>query len=557
MCKLSQLRNADNGPSDRSVGDIVTSFGPPLGESRLVTSAGGTLRARESSVRRLTRNVRSSLGWAGGESVVNVLAALSTTLLVGRMIGPVEFGVAAIAYLFGSLAEAIVATPFVDPLIMRRRLDMSMVDAAFTAMVALGVGVYLLILASAPLLAGFYKTPALSALLAVQGTTCLLLGLRGTLEAIMARKLRFKALAIRNIVAKIASALVSLVAALFGMGAWSIILGNVAFAAGSTVMIFSMSRRLPRIVFLPGHVAGLVSLGVFSLLDALTWTAIPRLFSFLVGYFHGMRVLGELNIAMRMNDTVCALIGAASTRLALPMLSRVAEDRQRLERSFLEGSRILCLIVGPIFLGLAFTSHELIALALGPNWNLASSALVAVCLFSLFNFVLLLAHPTVKAVSRPDLLIFPNVIGLIYIAAGSLLVRHFGFRAQLALWVSFGAVFLMCSLRMVWKAIGTNWWIQLKPLSSAAVPSIGMCSVLYGVALLNPTEVGAGDASAQGGGRRISLCRAAGFARASLVGADSGPIRSVATAADLLAHPRSPKGRGGPATATRAHVALT
>ena len=72
---------------------------------------------------RLRRNVRSSVAWAGAEGVVNVLAALCTTLVVARIIGPTEFGLAAIAYLLGTLAEIIVFTPFVDPLIQRRRLD--------------------------------------------------------------------------------------------------------------------------------------------------------------------------------------------------------------------------------------------------------------------------------------------------------------------------------------------------------------------------------------------------------------------------------------------------
>lgn len=191
-------------------------------------------------MRRLRQNLRSSFVWAGAESVVNILAALSTTLLIGRIIGPTEFGLAAVAYLFGSLAEVVVATSFVDPLIQRRRLDMSVVDTAFTAMVAVGAAMYLLILISAPLMARLYDMPELVGLLAVQGTTCVFLGVRGAPEAMLSRKLRFKALSIRSIVAKLASALVSLGPALLGMGAWSIILGNAAFAAGSTISIFSM-----------------------------------------------------------------------------------------------------------------------------------------------------------------------------------------------------------------------------------------------------------------------------------------------------------------------------
>lgn len=435
---------------------------------------------------RLRQNVRSSVVWAGVESSVNILAALCTTLVVGRIIGPTEFGLAAVAYLVGSLAEIFVVMPFVDPLIQRRRLDGSVVDAGFTAMAAAGVGIYLLILISAPLLAKLYDTPALAGLLAVQGMTCIFAGLRGVPEAMMARKLRFNLISIRSIVAKIASALVSLMAALLGMGAWSIILGNVAFAVGSTIMVFSLTKRIPKFVFLPHHMASLFAFGIFSLLEALLWTATSRLFGFFVGYFQGIRMLGELNIAFRINDTACSLIAAAVSRLALPMFSRVAEDRRRLEQAFLQGTRMVYLIVAPVFLGLAFTSREIVDLALGPDWHLASSALVAVCLFSLLIFARVLSHPTVKAVARPSLLIGPNVIGLLYIVAGSLVLRHAGFEATLGVWVSFGVVFVLCSLRMIQKAIGTDWLTQLKPLASAVIPSLGMCGGLYAVMMLEP-----------------------------------------------------------------------
>jgi hypothetical protein len=119
---------------------------------------------------------------------------------------------------------------------------------------------------------------------------------------------------------------------------------------------------------------------------------------------------------------------------------------------------------------------------------LASSSLVAVCLFSLICVSRLLALPTVKAVARPSLTIFPNVTGLVYIAGCSFLLRHAGFEVALGIWVSFGVVFLLCSLHMIQRAIGTEWWTQLKPMGSAVLPAAGMSVMLYGVSMLHPVN---------------------------------------------------------------------
>lgn len=440
--------------------------------------------------RNVKHDLRSSFAWSAAESVTNVLAAVATTVLVGRIIGPAAFGLAALAWLFGSLAEVLVTTPLVEPLIQRERLDPPVVNTAFTTMLAMGALLYLLILAAAPVLARLYAKPELTGLLAVQGITCLLTAVRGVPEALLARELRFRALAVRGMIAKVAGALVAIGAARLHAGAWSVILGNVAFAAASAATIVSITPRWPRLAWSAQHARSLWSFGVFSVLDAFLWTATVRLFSFLAGYFYGTRVFGELNFAFRINDTLCAFVLAVTTRLALPIFSRVARTQRPLEEVFLEGTRVAFVLVAPVFLGLAFVSQEIIALALGPDWVLAAPSLVAACLFSLLNFSCVLGHSTVKAAGKPSLLILPNLVGLAYILVGTVAVRHLQFEALLAVWTSWGLVFVVCSLRMVRKAIGTSWQKQLQPLVPAVLPSVLMCAVLYAITLVHPAGSG-------------------------------------------------------------------
>jgi O-antigen/teichoic acid export membrane protein len=433
---------------------------------------------------RFRRKFKASVVWAAFESMVHLLAALCITLVVGRIIGPAEFGLAAVAFLIGSFAEIFVSMPFYEPLIQRRRLTGRLVDAAFTAMVATGLGVYLLILVSSPLFAQTYEQPRLRYLLAVQGLACLFAGVRGVPEALMARKLRFSQIAVRNIVAKLSGAIVSLAAALAGMGAWSIILGNVVFAFGTTVLVISMTKRIPRFAIDVRGVASLWSFGMFSLVENLLWSAAQRLFCFFVSYYQGLQALGQLTIAFRISDAGWTFIYTVGGRLALPMLSRVAEDRKRLEQAFLQGTQMVSLIVCPVFLGLALTSPEIVNLLLGPEWPLATPALAAVSIFSLCIAIRLLADSAVKAVGKPSLLIMPNLLGLLYVSAGSFVMRNGDFQAQLWVWITFGFVFVMLSLRAVQKAIGTNWFTQLKPLGPAVLPSLGLCGAVYGITKL-------------------------------------------------------------------------
>jgi hypothetical protein len=80
----------------------------------------------------------------------------------------------------------------------------------------------------------------------------------------------------------------------------------------------------------------------------------------------------------------------------------------------------------------------------------------------------------------------PNVAGLAYIFVGCLAFREAGFHALLGLWTSFGIVFVVCSIHMVHRAIGTDWLTQIKPLLPATFPSLGMCLVLLVISATHP-----------------------------------------------------------------------
>ena len=426
--------------------------------------------------------LKHSILWILLENAVAMLAAF-ILIASARAMGTHAFGLASIAFFVGSLAETLVATPFAESLIQRRWMSVSVIDTAHTAMVCLGLAVWLALVALGPVFAWLYKEPALSALIALQGTTCLLLGLRGAQEAVLARKLRFKALSLRSIAAKCFGAFVCAGCAVAGAGAWSLILGNVAYAATATGMIYFSTPRKPRLRGRMSEARELFSFGGFTLLDALLWTATPRLFGFLASYFHGVSAAGLLNIAFRINDTICSIIAAISARLALPLFARIAHDRQRLGEAFAKGTRATFLVAAPAFAGLALVGREVIALTLGAQWAGAAPALGIVCFYSLFNFARLLAQPAIKALGRPALLIWLHVVGLGYIAVGCLAAAPFSLDAQLLVWALFGFVYYAASAVLLRRASGLGWLAQSRPLWPGALAALGMTASLL---LLQP-----------------------------------------------------------------------
>ena len=431
------------------------------------------------------KHLRGSIIWGTAEAFVALFTAIVVSLAAGRIIGPEAFGLGSLAFLIVSLGETIIAMPFSEALVRRPVWSTRIIDAAFAGTLIAGSTVFTALFLLAPVFAGLLEQPELTWLIRVQAVTCLLLGIRGIPEAVFARKLRFKLLSRCNMAAKLIGGSLTIGLALTGFGAWCVVLGNVGFALVATLgMVIYQSRR-PR--FRPhwGYTKELSGFGVFSVADAFLGAATPRVFNVLLGYFYGVLPVGQTSIAFRINDGVGALLSMITVRLALPVLARVAHDRERLAQMLEQGLRMAFLVTGPVFVGLAFVSADLIAVLLGPGWEGAAIALIAMNCFSLLNFACVLYPATVKALGHPGRWVIVQAIGLPITGLGTVLLAMAGtgIEGPLMLWPLFGLAYFVFGAIALRRTSGIGFAAQLRPFRRIALALFGMGSVLLAIDL--------------------------------------------------------------------------
>lgn len=426
------------------------------------------------------KNLRGSIAWGSAEAFVALFTAIVVSLAAGRIIGPAAFGLGSLAFLIVSLAETVIAMPFSEALVRRRYWSTQIIDAAFAGTLVAGSTVFLALFVLAPWLAEWLDEPELRWLIRVQALTCLLLGLRGIPEAVFARKLRFRTLSRCNMAAKLVGGSVTIGLALAGFGAWCVVLGNVGFALVAAATMLAAQSRMPR--FRPNwrYTKELTSFGMFSVTDAFLGAATPRVFNVLLGYFYGVLPVGQTSIAFRINDGVGALLSMITQRLALPILSRVAHDRERLTAMLSQGSRMAFLVTGPVFVGMAFVSADLIAVLLGPGWEGAAIALVAVNLWSLLNFACVVSGAAVKALGHPGRWVMVQGLGLPITAIGTILMASSGMDIEwtLMLWPVFGIAYFIGGAIALNRSSGMRFADQMRPFARIGMALAGMGLVL-------------------------------------------------------------------------------
>jgi PST family polysaccharide transporter len=414
--------------------------------------------------------LKTSVIWTLAEAVVTLTSSIATALLLARLIGPNAFGISNLAFLVGSLAETFVTVAFTEAIIRRPHFDAAVVDTAFTSMLATGGAAFLCLALLSPVLAYAYDTPILMPLIIVQGSICILTGLRGIPEAILARKLRFRALSIRGMAAKIAGAVITIALAVLGAQEWSLIIGNVVFAVVATGTVWMASARWPKIRFQVRHLWEILAFGRYTLVEAFFGSATPRLFVGLAGYFGGVAAAGELGIAFRVNDAIVWVVGSVTVRMALPVFSQLTRGPvAEMQASVLRGQQMAFLIAAPIFAGLALTSQYVVDILMGSAWSGAALPLTTVAVFSLFNFSVLMSAPAVKACGHPEKAAIVPFAGFIWVLAGMVLTAHFGLTWQLWVWVGFGLVYFSISIINLKSTLHIDVKSQLKSLAMSAL----------------------------------------------------------------------------------------
>jgi O-antigen/teichoic acid export membrane protein len=100
------------------------------------------------------------------------------------------------------------------------------------------------------------------------------------------------------------------------------------------------------------------------------------------------------------------VMATAVTQVALPILSRIQNDRERLNRAYRSAMELTCVILYPCFVGISVTAPEAVELLFGRQWLASAPYVSAVALLIVVQAPKLLIGPTLSALGRPRDMLF-------------------------------------------------------------------------------------------------------------------------------------------------------
>jgi PST family polysaccharide transporter len=314
-----------------------------------------------------TRTVRS-IGWSATSQLAQLLTGILISAILARLLLPSDFGLIAMVLVFSNFVAIFAAFGLTLAIVQKKEISDEALSSTFWITVGLGALLTLVFAASAPLIAAFYSEPRLTPLVVLMSLTFFIASFGHVQNALLTRRMNFKALAIIGFCSVGISGPIAIFLAFSGYGVWSLAWYTVLGTSVTVVFLWIYARWVPHFLLRLQHIKGLLWFGAnltgYSFVD---YFAI-NMDNLLVGRFLGSAALGFYNLAYNLFVLPTSNISAVVGRVMFPALSMIQHDKKLVRDAYVTANRYIAAVSFPLMIWVLVTAPQLIRVVYGPKW---------------------------------------------------------------------------------------------------------------------------------------------------------------------------------------------
>ena len=246
----------------------------------------------------------------------------------------------------------------------------------------------------------------------------------------LSKQLLFGRVSIATIASEVTYMIVTIILAWSGYGLWSLIYGKLSSELLKLILIW---------FFNPTWAWLIPKRWDWPLMKDLLRYGLPVTGGGLVSYFHthwddwfvgrqfGNEALGFYSKAYDLsNKTLSSLSRSVINGVFFPSYSRISDDRDRMKRVFLKGTRVVWLMMVPISLGLLVLAPQIVLVLLGVKWVPMIPTLQVYSFMVLFRPISSNTVPLFMAVGRPRDVLYAGIVLSVVMVPAVLLLSVYG-----------------------------------------------------------------------------------------------------------------------------------
>lgn len=308
------------------------------------------------------------VSWMMGLNIITGLFSVLKIAIIARLLSPTDFGVFGIALLSLALLELLTETGL-NVVLIQSNNDLSRyLDSAWVVSIIRGVLITLVLIILSPLIAKFFNSPQSLPVLILISVAPLIRGFINPSEVIFQKELKFHYEFFFRIAIFAVDTLVSIFLVLITKSVMGLAYGMLSGILLELIISFVLIKPRPRLSFNRNYLTEIFHKGKWVTLYGVFNYAAQNSDDIAVGKILGVNPLGIYQVAYKISIFTLTEIADVVSKVFFPLYAKIADDKMRLRKAFLQSIAALSLTVIPISMLIFIFPKEIITIFLGAKW---------------------------------------------------------------------------------------------------------------------------------------------------------------------------------------------
>lgn len=416
--------------------------------------------------------------WTVSERLGVQAIQLLVQIVLARLLEPAQFGLIGMLMIFTAVAQSIMDSGFGSALIQKTDADQTDSSSIFFFNLFLGVILALVLFLTAPLIAQFYRQPALIPITRVLSLTLIINAFGLVQTSLLAKKLDFKTQMKISLLAVILSGVIGIVMAYRGFGVWSLVAQLVSKSLFQAILLWLFNDWRPTAVFSLSSLKSMFSFGSKLLVSGLLDTIFNNIYQTFIGRVYSPTDLGFYSKAKSIETAATQATSSSLGQVLFPAMVPLKNDTENLRKAYRKTIRISLFLHFPLMIGLWAIADPLLRLLLTDKWAQCIPYFQILCIAGLLYPLHVLNLNILKVKGRSDLFLRLEVIKRALVIFSILITYRWGIMAMLYGQIATSLIGYVLNSYYSGQLINYDQWNQIKDL----LPSLGS-TLLMGAAM--------------------------------------------------------------------------
>lgn len=423
----------------------------------------------------LKEKTSKGLFWGGMNNLVQQIIGVVFGIILARSLDQSDYGMMAMIMVFSLVATALQDSGFKTALANLEHPEHKDYNSVFWFNIIAGVVLYLILFFSAPLIAQYYKEPALVPLCRYAFLSIMIASWGTAQNAWLFKNLRAKQQAKAAMVAVLLSSTVGAIMAFCHYGYWSLATQGLVYVFTNTLLVWYYSQWRPsfrNITFEPARRMFRFSCKILA--TSITTIINNNVLNILLGHYFGKVQAGVYNQAYQWDFKCFSLVQNMVNQVAQPVLVDLRSDGGRQLNALRKMMRFTAFIAFPLLLGFGLVAKEFIVIAITEKWLESAKLIQLLCISGAVIPLSTLLSNLIISKGRSGLYFWCTFcLGIAQILT-MVVIYPYGLHTMVVAYVLLNVAWLFVWHTFVWRLTGYSLQLFLKDIIPFALAAAGV-----------------------------------------------------------------------------------